>query len=141
MTFDLVLIKTLPFELEKLIQDFIPIQVLCFLNKKYYTKYHKYMKDWISKELYENYLRDMVRRDNDFVFNLLIKENYKKWLQIRKYRYKNTIYGNYICFMDSFCIENQSTKCRNSLKEFLNKTGLSKNQHKKNTITNIIWRN
>jgi hypothetical protein len=141
MTLDLVLIKTLPLEIERYITDFIPIQVLCFLNKKYYIKYHKYMKDWVPKELYENYLRDMVRCDNDFVFNLLVKENYKKWLQIKKYRYKNTIYGNYICFMDSFCIENQSTNCRNSLKDFLNKTGLSKNQHKKNTITNIIWRN
>jgi len=141
MTLDLVLIKKLPIEIEQYIKDFIPIQVLCFLNKKYYIKYHKYMKDWVPKELYENYLRDMVRRDNDFVFNLLVKENYKKWLQIKKYRYKNTIYGNYICFMESFCIENQSTKCRNSLKDFLNKTGLSKNQHKKNTITNIIWRN
>jgi hypothetical protein len=141
MTLDLILIKKLPIEIERYIKDFIPIQVLCFLNKKYYIKYHKYVKDWVPKELYENYLRDMVRRDNDFVVNLLVKENYKKWLQIKKYRYKNTIYGNYICFMDSFCIENQSTKCRNSLKDFLNKTGLSKNQHKKNTITNIIWRN
>jgi hypothetical protein len=141
MTLDLVLIKTLPLEIETYIKDFIPIQVLCFLNKRYYIKYHKYMKDWVPTELYENYLRDMVRRDNYFVFNLLVRENYKKWLQIKKYRYKNTIYGNYICFMDSFCIENQSTNCRNLLKDFLNKTGLSKNQHKKNTITNIIWRN
>jgi len=141
MAFNLALIKNLPLEIEMYIQDFIPMQVLCFLNKKYYVKYHKYVKDWVAKELYENYLRDTVRRDNDFVFNFLVKENYKKWLKIRKYRYKNIIYGNYICFMESFCIENQSTNCRNSLKEFLNKTGLSKNQHKKNTITNIIWRN
>jgi len=141
MAFNLALIKNLPLEIEMYIQDFIPKQVLCFLNKKYYVKYHKYIKDWVAKELYENYLRDMVRRDNDFVFNFLVKENYKKWLKIKKYRYKNIIYGNYICFMESFCIENQSTNCRNSLKEFLNKTGLSKNQHKKNTITNIIWRN
>ena len=141
MIFDIVLIKKLPIDIEILIQSFIPIQVLCFLNKKYYIKYHKYVKNWISKEFYENYLRDMVRRDNEFVFNLLIKEKYKIWLQIKKYRYKNTIYGNYICFIDSFCIENQSTNCRNSLKEFINKTGLSKNQHKKNTYTNIIWTN
>lgn len=141
MALNLALIKNLPLEIEMYIHDFIPKQVLCFLNKKYYVKYHKYIKDWVAKELYENYLRDMVRRDNEFVFNFLVKENYKRWLQIRKYRYKNIIYGNYICFMESFCIENQSTNCRNSLKEFLNKTGLSKNQHKKNTITNIIWRN
>lgn len=139
--FDLALIKKLPIEIEIYIQDFLPIQVLYTLTKKNYIKYHKHVKEWIPKDLYENYLRDMIRRDNDFVFNLLVKENYKKWLQIKKYKYKNTIYGNYICFIDSFCIENQSTNCRNLLKDFLNKTGLSKNQHKKNTITNIIWTN
>jgi hypothetical protein len=139
--FDLSLIKKLPLDVELIIQEFIPLQVLCTLNKKFFIKYHGLVKQWIPKDQYENYIRDMVRRDNDFVFSLLIKEHYKKWLQIKKYKYKNSNYGNYMCFVDSFCIENESTKCRNLLKDFLNKSGLSKNQHKKNTITNIIWTN
>jgi hypothetical protein len=134
-------IKRLPLEIEYIIKSFIPISVLVTLNKKNYIKYHAELKRLISKSQYENYIRDMLRRDNDFIFSFLLKENCKTWLNIRKYKYSNVNYGNYFCFIDKFCIDNESTKCRNMLKEFLNKTGLSKNQHKKNTITNIIWTN
>ena len=139
--FDLSLISKLPLEIEIYIQDFLPIEVLCSLTKKYYIKYHKCVKNFIPKNLYDNYIRDMIRRDNDFVFGLLIKENCNVWLKIKKYKYKNTIYDNFIWFLDGFCIENKSTKCRNLLNDFFNKTGLSKNKHKKNSITNIIWSN
>jgi hypothetical protein len=134
-------IKRLPLEIEDIIKSFIPISVLVILNKKNYVKYHKELKNFISKSQYENYIRDMLRRDNDFIFSFLLKENCKTWLNIRKYKYSNMNYGNFFCFIDKFCIDNESTKCRNILKAFLNKTGLSKNQHKKNTITNIIWTN
>jgi hypothetical protein len=134
-------IKRLPLELENIIKSYLPISVLLILNKKYHFKYHKFLKQLISKTQYENYIRDMLRKDNDFIFSFLIKENYKIWLKIRKYKYANMAYGNYFCFIDKFCVDNESTKCRNLLKDYLNKTGLSKNQHKKNTITNIIWTN
>jgi len=138
---DLSRITRLPLELEDIIKSYLPISVLLTLNKEYHTKYHKFLKQLISKTQYENYIRDTLRRDNDFIFNFLIKENYKIWLKIRKYKYANMSYGNYFCFIDKFCVDNESTKCRNLLKDYLNKTGLSKNQHKKNTITNIIWTN
>lgn len=140
-SFLLSLINKLPKEVENIIKSFIPISVLLTLNKQYYVKYHKHTKQIISKTQYDNYIRDMIRRDNDFVFSFLLKENHNAWLNIRKYRYANVNYGNYFCFIDKFCIDNESTKCRNLLKDYLNKTGLSKNQHKKNTITNIIWIN
>jgi hypothetical protein len=138
---NLLYIKRLPIEIEDIIKSFIPISVLLTLNKQYYVKYHKHIKLFISKAQYDNYIRDTLRRDNDFVFNFLLKENHNVWLNIRKYKYANMNYGNYFCFIDKFCIDNESTKCRNLLKDYLNKTGLSKNQHKKNTITNIIWTN
>ena len=134
-------INLLPNELENIIQEFIPIRFLYNLNKKYYFKYHKHIKQWIPREIYENYLRDMVRNDNHFVFDFLIKENSKIWQNIKKYKYKNTFYSDYFRFLDAFCIENESTKCRNLLQVFLHKSGLSKNQHKKNTTTNIRWTN
>jgi hypothetical protein len=138
---DLSRITRLPLELEDIIKSYLPISVLLTLNKEYHNKYHKFLKQLISKTQYENYIRDTLRRDNDFIFSFLIKENYKIWLNIRKYKYRNMNYGNYFCFIDKFCVDNESTKCRNLLKDYLNKTGLSKNQHKKNTITNIIWTN
>ena len=139
---DLSLIKKLPSEIESIIKDYLPISVLLTLNKTYYLKYHKYMKPMISRGQHDNYVRDILRRDNDFVFALILEENFKTWTVMKKFCYSNVKYCNFFCFIDKFCIDNKSTKCRNVLTDFLNKkTGLSKNQHKKNTITNIIWTN
>jgi hypothetical protein len=139
--FNLELIKKLPEEIEDIIKEFLPISLLVLLNKHFYIKHHKNVKKYISSGQYDNYIRDMLRRDNDFVFSFLLKENVNIWINIKKYKYSGTNYGNYICFVDKFCIDNESTKCRTVLLDFLNKTGLSKNRHKKNTITNIIWTN
>ena len=139
--FKLELIKKLPQEIEDIIKVFLPISVIITLNKTFYIKYHASIKKYISSGQYDNYIRDTLRRDNEFVFSFLLKENIDIWINIKKYKYSGTNYGNYICFVDKFCIDNESTKCRTVLLDFLNKTGLSKNRHKKNTITNIIWTN
>jgi hypothetical protein len=140
-TIELSLIKNLPLEIEDIIKECLPISVLITLNKQYYKQYHKQFKNLIPRGLYENYVRDMLRKDNDFVFRFVIKENFKIWEKIKKYNYSKTEYGSYFCFIDKYCINNGSTKCRNVLNDFLHKSGLSKNQHKKNNIKNIIWTN
>jgi len=83
----------------------------------------------------------MVRQDNDFVFKQLLVENYQRWLNMKKYYYKESIYSNYINFLDSYAIDNESTKCRKIIQDLFEELGLSKNQHKKNTIRYIRWRN
>ncbi len=82
----------------------------------------------------------MVRQDNDFVFKQLLVENYKRWSNMKKYYYKESIYSNYVHFLDSYAIDNDSTKCRKIIQELFKELGLSKNQHKKNTIRYIRWR-
>jgi hypothetical protein len=81
----------------------------------------------------------MVRQDNDFVFNLLLVENYKRWLNMKKYYYKECIYGNYVNFLESYAIDNKSLKCRKLIINFFEEQGLNKNQHKKNIIRYIRW--
>ena len=49
--------------------------------------------------VYENYIRDTMRRDNSFVFEKIMRENYKKWWEISHYVYKNKIFKNYLYFM------------------------------------------
>jgi hypothetical protein len=83
----------------------------------------------------------MVRQDNSFVFNQLLIENEKKWLNMKKYYYKNCIYANYLIFLDSYSLENESTNCRKLLIELFEELGLSKNRFKKkNIITYIRWK-
>ena len=131
-------IDKLPDVLINIIKTYLTINTIIFLNKTNYLTNHK--KLYINKDIFENYVRDMARKDNWFVLNQILKENFKKWLKI-KYKYKNIIYYNYVSFLTSFCIENHATNCKNIINIFLKKHGISKNQHKNNTFINIKWKN
>jgi len=133
-------INKLPQVLVDIINSYIPYNIKVLLNKSYYIKYHKEIRKYIDRRQIENYIRTMVRQDNNFVFNYLLVENYRKWLNMKNYYYKSSIYGNYLCFLESYCIENESDKCKELIKKKLEELGLSKNQHKKNTIKYIRWR-
>ena len=130
----------LPEVLVDIIYTYVPKSVTIFLTKKNYINEHHLIKQIIDKRKTEQYIRAMVRDDNDFVFKQLLFENYKRWLNMKKYYYKECIYSNYLNFLESYAVENESTKCRKVLTELFKEEGLSKNQHKKNTIRYIRWR-
>ena len=121
------------------IKQFIPKKVFVFTNKENYILYHQLIKQDIIN--YENYIRDTIRRDNFFVFERIVRENYNKWTEFKKYMYKNIIFKNYAYFAIHYCIENESTKCRNIMNSFFQELGLGKNQHKKNFVKYIKWKN
>jgi len=131
-------ILKLPDSLIKIIEEFIPKSKLIFISKENYIKYHLLTKKLIKN--YENYIRDIIRRDNYFVFEFIIAENYKKWLEIKQYKYKNMIFKNYLYFLINYCIENDCNNCRNVISNFLNFHGLGKNLHKKNVVKYIRWK-
>jgi hypothetical protein len=133
-------ISSLPDELIYIVYSYIPKSVTMFLTKKKYIEDHHLIRQFIDKRKIEQYIRAMVRDDNEFVFKQLLVENYKRWLNMRKYYYKECIYGNYLNFLESYAIDNQSTKCRKIMLNFFEEEGLSKNQHKKNTIRYIRWK-
>ncbi len=133
-------VDRLPEVLVDIVYSYIPKSVTMFLTKKKYTEYHHLIRQFIDKRKIEQYIRRMVRDDNDFVFKHLLVENYKRWLNIRNYYYKACIYGNYLNFLESYAIDNKSTNCRKILINFFEEQGLSKNQHKKNTVRYIRWR-
>ena len=133
-------INKLPVDLINKIKKYIPNKKLIFLNREKYIENHCLIRYLIPKMKFENYIRNIVYLDFYFVFNQILQENYLKWFQIKEYLYKNVIYKNYIYFIKFFCIENNSEKCRIMINLFLEKLGLCKNQHKKNIIRNIRWK-
>ena len=133
-------INELPRELLDIVHSFIPDVVSVFLNKQQYLEKHYLIRHFINKRNIENYIRSMIRQDNDFVFRQLLAENWEKWLSMKKCYYKNGIYANYLIFVSDYCLENESTKCRKLINELLEEQGLSKNQHKKNVIKYIRWK-
>jgi hypothetical protein len=135
----MIKIMWLPDDVINYIKEFIRIKDIVFVNKTYYNLYHSIIKSNIVN--YETYIRDTIRRDNVFVFKKIVTENYKKWLETKNYIYKNLIYKTYCYFVINYCIENESTNCRNYINLFLKELGLCKNQHKKNFVKYIRWRN
>lgn len=125
----------LPNEIIQLIKEYIPINKLVFVNSVYYKSYHYLIKKNIP--LFENYIRDTIRRDNEYVFEQIIRENLNYWVKKRQYIYKNMIFANYIYFIIHYCIENNSDKCRLIIKNYLSKGNLCINQHKKNVVKYI----
>jgi hypothetical protein len=134
--FNIENISLLPIEIIDIIQEYIPVIVKVWLNKTNYLQYHLYVKPYFIKS-YESLIRDTIRRDNEFVFEILLKENIKKWFNMKKYIYKNAMHSNYVYFLLDFCVEHESSKCRNNIIEYLEIYGLSKNLHKKNVIRHI----
>ena len=92
-------IKKLPDDMINLIFEFIPHKKLIFVNSSYYNQYHYLLKSSIP--MYENYIRDMIRRDNDFVFEKIIGENINRWLKNKEYRYKIKIWIRYEYYTDN----------------------------------------
>lgn len=134
-------IDKLPDELIRIIYSYLPIRVITFLSKDLYIHNHHLISEYILKGNRENYIRDIIRRDHGFVFSHLLNENFIKWIfEIKNYKYKTTIYNNYLYFVKDFCLIHESTKCRNIIHDFFLKHELCKNQHKKNHVRNIRWK-
>ena len=133
-------INKLPLVLINEIKKYISDQKLIFVNRQKYITCHYLLRYQIPSINFEHYIRTIVYRDFDFVFQQIVQENYLKWFAIKEYIYKNIVYKNYIYFIKGFCIENNSEKCRIFLNDFLEKLGLCKNQHKKNIIKHIRWK-
>jgi hypothetical protein len=136
-------VENLPDELMNIVKSYIPKSVTIFLTKQSYIYEHYLVRDIINKNKkcnIENYIRAMIRQDNDFVLKQLLVENNKRWLQMNNYYYKRCIFSNYIIFLKSYSIENDSLKCIKIINDLFEELGLSKNQHKKKLIRYIRWK-
>jgi len=133
-------VDSLPDELILIIYLYVPKIVKLFLTKQKYLQEHLLIKQHVNKQNMENYYRTMVRQDNDFVFKQLLVENQQKWFNMKQYYYKACIYTNYITFIESYAVENDSSNCRQLIVDLFEELGLNKNQHKKNIIKYIIWK-
>ena len=143
-------IQSLPDEIIRNINEYIPYDTLTWLSKTHYDKYHatiiqKHIKK-TGKKL-DTYLRSIIRLDNyialqDMLNNSMFfdvinpRDNFTKTdkhiskprdknfqLHNHKIKYKNKKYANIIDFLLYLSIENEkpSTKCKNVLFEYVKK--------------------
>ena len=132
----------------------LPNNKKIFLNKKYYNKYHYLIRKIIinksvSSQFFssygmESYIRYIVRNDYYFPFERLIDENFNKWLFMKRYRYKDMVFQNYIRFLIYYCNEFSASSCLNKLitnDKYIKLFGICKKEHKNIINTSIRWTN
>ena len=129
-------LNRVPYELLEHIKTYIPLKTFFVVDKNFYLKEHHILEE-MAKNKFESYVRYLIRRDMDFSFSIVLKNYHQKWLNFKNYEYKHMIFINYLYFLQYYCIENDSSKCRIKLNIIFDETGLSKNQHKKNIIKYI----
>lgn len=132
-------LKQLPCEIISIIQSYIPYDKQVLLNKSTYNKYHYKIFPNVLKINVETYIRKIIISDYDFIFNVLINDNLYKWINIKKYRYQQMIFKNYIHFLRYFANENNAIKCSNYINHVIAITGLDGKQHKNKINRNVIW--
>jgi hypothetical protein len=133
-------ISNLPDEIIDIIKEYIPQIVNIFLTRQNYIENHHLIKSYINRLKIEDYIRTMIRQDNEFVFGTMLSENWDKWLSMKKCYYRGCIYSNYLIFLNAYCIDYESYKCKRILTEYFLEQGMSKNQHKKNAVKYIRWK-
>lgn len=109
---------SLPQEIREHIFKYIPPRDLIFLNKKYYSYYHRLLHENMVKARFENYIRFIIKKDLSYCFELVLKENKASWSKRSVfYRKVKEPYFNHINLM---CIRNKAQKCRKILKNEIN---------------------
>ena len=131
-------IRKLPNELVDTIKEYVPKTQFIFTNRENYKLYHYLIP--IKACNFYTYVKDVVKRDNDYVLNVIIRENYYNWQQLGCINYKNMQFTNYLYFLINYCIENGSENCLKIINIFLKEHGLGKNLHKKNVSRYINGR-
>lgn len=151
-------INKIPEEVALYIKTFIPKNVLFLTNKYDYNNnimkirfvYHNsninklflYNTETAYYSKLDSYINFIIKNDFDYVFERLIYYKYNHWVTIRRYKYKGVSHSNYLTFLNELCIESQSNKCRNVIKNIEKSNPLlRKKRHKKIRHINNTWTN
>lgn len=121
----------LPEDIINYIYDFIPLNILCNLSdtnyKKYYKKHLEYLNNTIyghhlklnKKCTFDTYVRYLIKNNYYYIFGFVLKNNIKKWKQLKKTRYKNFNYKSKLLFYSFYCIKCKSNNCLEKIKDFV----------------------
>ena len=138
------ILENLPDDILKIIFDKINPVKLIFINKFHYSKFNYLIESSFFKgriQRYHSYIRDIIRHDSVFIFKHILEKNFNKWLETTNFKYKNTIYLNYVNYLIEISTNYKSSKCNHLLKDFLLLTGLYKISLKNNKIKYNKWMN
>ena len=123
--------EDLPEDILNLIYEYIPYHTRCLFSAKNYSKYNTSHQEYLNNNVYgvhlklnkrftfDTYVRKIIKNDYYYIFQFVLKENYKKWKKTtKKNRYKNMNYRSKLLFYSLYCIENKANKCLEIIRKY-----------------------
>jgi len=129
----------LPTDIKLIIWEYLSSYDKIFLNKKYYLLYNNLIDSIIITGRYENYIRDIIKKDYSFIFKPLLNRKFMNWIIMHNYKYGDIIYTDYIHFILYYSSFHKSYNCNNILNLELQLLGLKKDWRKNNRNRNNKW--
>lgn len=125
----------LDMHLKAIVLSFVPHVHMVWTNKTNYEKHHTCIVELTkAKNLYDSYIRHVLRNDLDYVFRFILVQNREKWWGKRKYIYKGKQYSTYTHYMDAYIFEHGSHRCRDAM------FGIVYRKKHRRMYKNITWR-
>ena len=132
--------EKIPDEILQEIFYFIPSSTKKLLNKKLFkSHYFVIVTQTKINTQYHNYMRHLLHNNCYLHIQINLDIHYIKFLKLKRWRYKNKTYPNYLMFMKSFALYNDSQKTYQLLKDYLHPS--KKNKYKRIRTKNIRWTN
>lgn len=111
--------NVLPKDLKNIIFLFLPKLDIVNLNKNYYLEYN----DIINLQKNNRYICYIIRKDLDFIFNLILQKKKYTWLynfkKNRSFDYSKIKYNSFLEFMLDFSLYHNSIKCNRLLNKLI----------------------
>lgn len=131
----MIYLQLLPDEILDNIFIFINDSEKIFLNKCNYYKYHNLTTHKMNNKIFECYIRDIIRLDYSFVFDVILKEKLNFWLTYNKsIYYQKFVFANYFEYINYLINKYKAGKIKNL---FISKVKKSTNVRSNKKIINI----
>jgi hypothetical protein len=121
--------ENIPEDILQYIKEYIPLDVMVWLNRDYYTSYHNTIYDSIN--ICESYIRMLIRGDKHYIFKMVLQDNIMRWYNMKKYTYKHMVFENYLNFLINYADENNSKNVKMIIENTCDRI-IGKKWHKKN---------
>ena len=121
----MLIYNSLPNEILLQIFNFVMPSTKVYLNTYLYNLHHYHIVETIPRNMFDSYIRCMVRNDYIMPFKILLDENYNKWNKQKRYIYKKQQHNSYLKLLKHLCIIHKSIKCKDIIDTYnanINKT-------------------
>ena len=126
------------------IKPFLSQKDLHLTNKNDYKKYKNEKISSLSDSkpiISRSYITKIIRKDYEFLFEIILNIMFKHWYKAWKIRYKESVFSCYVDLLNYQCIEYRANSCRNLINSKLEKKGIRKNKFKRIRIRKHKWNN